>query len=274
VTLTNPLLETLNRAWHLPPKQRAQFGQRTGYYPIDRDDEAPWCVGTVMGTDITALRIGPVGMVSAPGEPFPALRLAIARATSGARMVVMLSKAQDDFGYMYPAYLAALPPLYNTDHAELNVAPQMGDQLVLGQVANLHRLGFRTQLPVEKPPGTRVQQKLMPGLQADASPSRGVVRPGHRLRTVVQAVFMPASVTDGQIAGKVHWSFGDGTSATSGWLQVGQDYGQTGQGRHGRVKFVHRFAPGRHVVHLSAVSTHGERVTWSFPVVVGVRGRR
>src|SRR5205807_1747746 len=80
-----------------------------------RDDRAPFRVGNLLGTWLTALRIGDLAYLSMPGEPFPEVRFDIVQQTN-AKTVVALSKGQDDFGYFYPTYDYVFPELYNSDH--------------------------------------------------------------------------------------------------------------------------------------------------------------
>jgi hypothetical protein len=270
----NLALLALNDEWSLPPAQKEQQAQTTGIYPIDRANTPPYRTGTVLGSWLTALRIGDVAYVSMPGEPFPEVRLTIARATPGARTVVALSKGQDDFGYFYPAYDYVFPELYNSDHAIFNVAPQLGDQVIHDQVANLGALGFATTPALEAPLPNSYAQKLRPGLQALAAPPIGDAGPGGRFTTTLQAIYMPAAVRDAPLAGRVHWSFGDGTQASTAYLSVGQDYGQTGQGpRGGPTRFTHSFPPGTYHVVASGRDTQGDRVSWTITVRVFPRLR-
>ena len=118
---------------------------------------------------VSATGVGEIAYLSMPGEPFPEVRLTIARATPGASAVVALSKGQDDFGYFFPSYDYVFPELYNSDHLLFSVAPQAGDQVIQDQVGNLGRLGFATQPALESPLPNRYAQKLKPGLQTMAS---------------------------------------------------------------------------------------------------------
>jgi hypothetical protein len=216
--------------------------------------------------------VGDVAYLSMPGEPFPEVRLAIARATPGAT-VVALSKGQDDFGYFYPAFDYPFPELYNSDHAVFNVAPQAGDQIIPGQLANLAAVGFPTSQGLEQPLGNSYSQKLKPGLQTLASPPTGDAGPSGRFATTLQAIYMPASVADRPLAGQVHWDFGDGTHGTSGYLSVGQDYGQTGQGGHGASLVTHAYGPGNYRVTADGADTAGNPVRWTLVVRVFPRLR-
>ncbi|MFL5824822.1 MAG: hypothetical protein ACJ764_15430 [Solirubrobacteraceae bacterium] len=266
IPAANAALLALNDAWSLPPAQREQEAEMSGIYPIDRANTPPYRAGNVLGSWLTALRIGNLAYVSMPGEPFPEVRLAIARA-SGAQAVMALSKGQDDFGYFFPSYDYAFPELYNSDHLIFSVGPQGGDQIIQDQVSNIHDLGFATDPALETPLPNRYAQKLKPGLQTLASPPTGDAGPSGRFTTTLQAIYMPAAVADAPLAGRVHWDFGDGTHARTGYLSVGQDFGQTGQGpHHGPARFTHSFRPGTYHVRATAQDTSGNRISWTITV--------
>jgi hypothetical protein len=267
IPATNAALLALNDAWGLSEAAKQQEASVSGIYPIDRANRPPFRTGNVLGTWLTAVRLGNLAFLSMPGEPFPEVRLALAQATS-ASTVVALSKGQDDFGYFFPAYDYVFPELYNSDHAIFNVAPQAGDQIIAGQQANLTALGFKTGSPFAQPLANQYFQKLKPGLQALASPPTGDADRTGRFTTTLQAIYMPASVADAPLAGPVHWSFGDGTQADTPYLSVGQDFGQTGQAPHGRPLFKHAFRPGTYRVVANGQDTDGNTVSWAITVRV------
>jgi hypothetical protein len=272
-TATNVALLALNNAWTLPDAQKQQEATATGIYPIDRAMRAPFRSGDEFGSWLTALRIGPDAFLSMPGEPFPEVRLTLAKATA-AKTVVALSKGQDDFGYFYPAFDAQYPELYNSDHAVFNVSPSLGDQIISADEALLSAIGFRTRALAASPLANDYAQKKLPGLQTLASPPTGDAGFSGRFRTTLQAIYMPAAVVDAPLAGEVHWDFGDGSHAGTGYLSVGQDHGQTGQGPHGKpVLFTHAFRPGAYRVRASGQDTDGNPVAWTITVRVFPRLR-
>ena len=248
----NPLLLGLVAANHLPDDQKQQFADQSGEYPIDRADTPPYLTGNVIGTDLTAIRIGPLAYLSMPGESFPEVRRAIADATTDAGMVVALAKGQDDLGYFYPAWVYPFTYVYDSDHGQFNVAPQLGDQVIEQHIANLQALGFTADQDVGKPLPTRFEQGLRPGVQAMASPSRGDAGADGTFSPVFEAVFNGAAFGGSDIDGPVHWDFGDGTTA------------DTKQG----VRFAHAFEPGSYEVRLSARDAGGKVATWAVPVEV------
>jgi len=267
-TATNTALLALNNAWSLPDAQKQQEAAATGIYPIDRAMRAPFRTGDTFGSWLTAFRIGDEVFLSMPGEPFPEIRLTLAKATSAAT-VVALSKGQDDFGYFFPAFDAPYPQLYNSDHAVFNVSPHLGDEVIAADEALLSGIGFHTQSLAATPLDNNYAQKQRPGLQTLASPPTGDAGPRGRFTATLQAIYMPAAQIDAPLAGRVHWDFGDGSHANTGYLSVGQDYGQTGQGPHGDpVLFTHSFRPGIYHVRASGQDTDGNRVSWTITVRV------
>jgi len=261
---TNPLLLGLVAANHLPDAQKDQLWQGTkdvqSSYPIDRSDQPPYLTGNVLGTDVTALRIGGNVFLSMPGEPFPEVRAAIADATTGADTIVALSKGQDDWGYFYPAWAWGFTSLYDSDHNIFNVAPQAGDQVILDQAANVRRLGFPVDTAVSRPLPTRFEQALRPGVQAMADPTWGDAGPSGTLPVTFTAVFDEAflyarpGLPGGAAAGLVHVDFGDGTSA-----DVPGDK---------RKRFTHDYTPGTYTVRLTAPAQDGNVATWQLVVRV------
>ncbi|MCW2989954.1 MAG: primase [Solirubrobacterales bacterium] len=257
---TNPALFALNAAWQLPDPVKQQEADASGIYPIDRSLEPPYLTGTTIGTDLTALRIGDAVFLSMPGEPFPEVRNQIARAVTGADMVVALSKGQDDWGYFYPAWAAPFADAFfaanGSDHHLYNIAPQAGDQVIQTQTQNIGALGFGVETVNVSPPlaGNRYEQATRPGLQAMASPTWGDAGPGGTLSVAFTAVWSNALVGDAARDGAVHVDFGDGTAA-----DVQPDK---------RQRFVHDYTPGRHTVTLSGKDADGKVATWSLVVEV------
>ena len=247
---TNAALLGLVAAWHLPDEQKQQVLDAGGIYPIDRQDTPPYLTGSVLGTPLTALRIGRLVYASMPGEPFPEVRYAIANAVQGADAVVALSKGQDDLGYYYPAFVYPAAFVYNSDHHIYNVAPQAGDQIIQGQVANIGTLGFASHFDLARPLPTRFEQALQPGLQALASPGAGAVERDGTLPVTLQAIYSSAAFGGSPLAGKVHWDFGDGSQADSADM----------------TRFVHAFRPGRYTVKLTARSESGDAARWELVV--------
>jgi hypothetical protein len=253
----NPALLALVAANHLPPEQKqAIYDSEAGLYPINRADTPPWLTGTVLGTDLTAIRIGPLAYVSMPGESFPEIRITIAKATKGAAEVIALAKGQDDMGYFYPAWVHPFTFLYESDHWTYNVAPQFGDQVIEDQLLNLGELGFETLPSVSTPMKTDWGHAIKAGIQAMASPARGSLSSDGKFTTELRSIFNSAPYgTSPARAEDVHWDFGDGTTADT---RADKRWG-----------FTHDYtAPGRYTIKLWTTDTEGNRYDWQVPVRV------
>jgi hypothetical protein len=261
---TNAALLALNQAWSLSDDQKWQVANQTGTYPVDRADTPPYLTGTVLGTPVTTLRIGNLIYQSEPGEPFPEIRLSLAKDTRGARQVVALSKGQDDLAYFYPAADYAATFAYGSDHWEYNVAPQAGDQIIQGELANIRALGFSTSSGIVPRLGPDdLQTGLHPALQLLASPATGDASSGGTFTTSLQAIYSPAHWNGSPLAGQVHWNFGDGTSADT-------NYHQNADGpQHADAFFDHTFpGPGTYTVTASGTDTAGNPCSATMNVVV------
>jgi len=264
----NVALLALNAAWNLPESERDTMWQNPSgqsLYPIDRSMAPPYLTGNVIGTDLTALRIGRSVFLSMPGEPFPEVRASIAAATTGADTIVALSKGQDDWGYFYPAWAWGFTWFYRSDHNIFNVAPQAGDQIILSQTQNIGQLGFPVETAaLSVPPPTRWQQALRPGLQAMADPTWGDAAPGSSVSAGTSPTdTLPVTFTAiydgdyfglGSRQGPVHVDFGDGTSTDV-----------TGDKR---TQFSHDYAPGTYTVTLTAQDSNGNPAAWQVIVHV------
>ena len=255
---TNAALFALVAANKLPDAQKQQMLDTAGEYPIDRSTDPPYLTGTVIGTDLTALRIGKEVFLSMPGEPFPEIRYALANATSGADDIVALSKGQDDWGYFYPAWTWGFTSFYDSDHNIYNIAPQAGDQVINDQAGNLRTLGFNVAPAVGAPLPTKWQQALSPGVQGMANPTWGDAGPDGTLTVDFRAIYDGAFIYDRPgipMGGSlVRVDFGDGTS--------------TDRPGDKRQAFTHAYTPGTYTVHMSASDQAGSKFDYKFDVTV------
>ena len=253
----NAALLAANAAFNAPESVRQQMWHNPAQslYPIDRSMSPPYLTGNVLGTDLTALRIGKTVLLSMPGEPFPEVRAAISGAVTGADTIISLSKGQDDWGYFYPAWAWGFTSLYPSDHNIFNVAPQAGDQIILTQTQNVGRLGFPVETAaLSTPLPTRWQQALRPGVQAMANPTWGDAGADGTLPVTFTAIYDGAWQGGGSLVGKVHVDYGDGSSA-----DVNGDK---------RQPFTHAFTPGTYTVTLTAHDSNGNTATWQLVVRV------
>ncbi|MBV9212157.1 MAG: hypothetical protein JOZ25_00745 [Actinobacteria bacterium] len=271
IPATNAALLALNRAWgSLSDAQKEQEAQASGIYPIDRDISPPYAEGNVIGTWLTSVRIGGSLYLSMPGEPFPEVSHSLRLHIQGARSVTLLSKGQDDLGYFYPSWVYPFTAAYGSDHHLFNIAPQAGDQFVEGQLGLAPKVGFSATpyIPPERK-ATEVGRDTQPGLEALAAPYAFDAGRDGKARLVFEAIYSPPKASSSRPQGdRVHWSFGDGTSAATGFLDTGQDYGQGGLGPVGRVRTRHLLRVGRYEVAVSAVNSDGQPASWQLPVRV------
>lgn len=228
---TGALLLSLVEANHLPVAQKQQLESATGEYPIDRADTPPYETGAVIGTWVTALRLGNIAYLSMPGEPFPEIRESLASATKGAT-VVALSKGQDDLGYFYPSYITPFTEIYPSDTFVNSASAETGDDVLRAQDADLRMLGFDTSPTLAKPVSIDSGQAVEPGLQVIGGPFVTDAGAGGRARVELLPVFSPPDLPEGTLeyglpegsvpvdnepAGPVQWNLGDGVSTTSGY---------------------------------------------------------
>lgn len=255
---TNAAILGLAAANLLPAGQRQQFADRTTLYPIDRQVTPPYEYGNVIVTPISALRIGRVLLLSMPGEPYPEVKQAVEGAIHGARLVIGLSKGQDDLGYFMPAWTYAFGVAEGTDHPIFSVAPWMGDQVAVADAQLASQVGFFSAgLPASLPAPRDFRQAVRPGLQALADPEVGDAGADGLFHPRLEAVFNPALYGGAPNVGGVHWSFGDGSSATTGYLR-------TAAGMKGRAFLTHGFRPGRiYAVVATAAGANGQPVSWT-----------
>ena len=109
---------------------------------IDRSLEPPYMAGNVIGTWVTALRIGDAVWVSEPGEAFPEVSTAIRNAIQGPREVHVVGMAQDQLGYYYPPEDYPASELNPSDFILFNVSPSLADENADAAAALAGGIGF------------------------------------------------------------------------------------------------------------------------------------
>jgi hypothetical protein len=114
-------------------------------YGAYRSSTPPWFAGNVVGTFVSAHRIGDVLLTAAPGEAYPDIRFGVQNGVSGTQSVFTFGLANDQLGYLiapiseYPWIVASNP---TNDNAFFNVAAHYGDHVMCSQTALAESLGF------------------------------------------------------------------------------------------------------------------------------------
>ncbi len=228
---TGAALLALVEANALPDAEKQAIEQASGEYPVDRADTPPYQTGAVIGTWVTALRLGDIAYLSMPGEPFPEIRETLASATKGAT-VVALSKGQDDLGYFYPSYVTPFAEIYPSDTFINSGSAEAGDVVLQAQDQDLRQLGFDTSPTLTKPVSVDAGQALRPGLQVVGGPFVTDAGFGGRATVELLPVFSPPDLPEGTLeyglpegsvpvgnapTGSVRWDLGGGVTTTSGY---------------------------------------------------------
>jgi hypothetical protein len=234
----------------------------------------------VIGTWVTALRLGNVAYLSMPGEPFPEIRETLAAATKGATVVV-LSKGQDDLGYFYPSYITPFTEIYPSDTFINSASAETGDDVLQGQDENLRKLGFDTSQTLAKPVSIDAGQAAEPGLQVVGGPFVTDAGANGRAQVELLPVFSPPDLPEGTLeyglpegsvpvdnepTGPVQWNFGNGSTATGGYHNfAGSD--------RAPLTISPAFAVGTHHVVASITDASGQTATAELVVTVFARLR-
>ena len=106
----------------------------------------PWATGDVIGTFVSAHRIGDLLLTAAPGEAYPDIRFGVQRSVSGYSKVFTFGLANDQLGYLIaPASEYPWIPFSNptNDNALFNVSATYGDHVLCSQTAAATALGFK-----------------------------------------------------------------------------------------------------------------------------------
>lgn len=115
-------------------------------YGAYRATTPPWVTGNVIGTFVSAHRVGDLLFTAAPGEAYPDIRFGVQQAVKGYRDVFTFGLANDQLGYLiapaseYPWVTASQP---GNDNSLFNVSPSYGDHVFCAQTASATRVGFR-----------------------------------------------------------------------------------------------------------------------------------
>src|SRR5437899_10763673 len=113
-------------------------------YGAYRSTTPPWITGGVVGTFVSAHRIGDVLLTAAPGEAYPDIRFGVQQSISGVQSFFTFGLANDQLGYLiapmseYPWITGSSP---GNDNALFNVSAQYGDHVMCTQTAVAEALG-------------------------------------------------------------------------------------------------------------------------------------
>ena len=123
--------------------------------PIQRSKTAPWLVGNVIGTIVSAVRIGDLLINGAPGEPYPNIAAGVVENTNvPAPRHWTLALADDQLGYLIApaeAWPAVAAEIYVNDNSIFNVSPTIGDHVMCAQIRMARAVGFTYKPTVPEP---------------------------------------------------------------------------------------------------------------------------
>jgi hypothetical protein len=114
-------------------------------YGAYRAATPPWATGDLIGTFVSAHRVGDLLLTAAPGEAYPDIRFALQRSVRGASLVFTFGLANDQLGYLIAptseyGWITASQP--GNDNSFFNVSPAYGDHVLCSQTAAATALGF------------------------------------------------------------------------------------------------------------------------------------
>ena len=122
----------------------------TGEVPVNgygayRATTPPWATGTVIGTFVSAHRVGNLLLTAAPGEAYPDIRFGVQNAVGGQALTFAFGLANDQLGYLIApsseyAWATASQP--GNDNSLFNVSAAYGDHVLCAQVASATAIGF------------------------------------------------------------------------------------------------------------------------------------
>jgi glycerophosphoryl diester phosphodiesterase len=221
---------------------------------IDRSVLPPFLTGTVVGTYVSAIRIGDVFISTFPGEPFGELDHAIKDEgrVQGARAYFLLGGANDFFGYMVKnaetfqqtfatgaLWLAGCPEEdfakqvgireegegACSDHWTLMVSPTIGSHIVCTLQDAADRLGFATDNRDPECPALTALDGLAPPLESDSpvpahsQEGRNIaVAKAHALAEQCRSTAAPAALCDALAAGAKRAEAQLGADPGNPWL--------------------------------------------------------
>ena len=134
-----------------------------------RSTTPPWITGNVVGTFVSAHRVGNILLTANPGEAYPDIRFGLLKGfTTAPQAAFTFGLANDQLGYLIaPAseYGWITTSNVGNDNSFFNVSVQYGDHIYCTQVAEVEALGFAVA-PSAQPYGP---DAVSPVCQAEAA---------------------------------------------------------------------------------------------------------
>ena len=114
-------------------------------YGAYRSATPPWMSGNVLGTFVSAHRIGDLLLTANPGEAYPDIRFGLMREVQGVQDFFTFGLANDQLGYLIaPAseygWITYSQP--GNDNSFFNVSPTYGDHDMCTQISDAQAIGF------------------------------------------------------------------------------------------------------------------------------------
>lgn len=116
--------------------------------PIARSLDKPWVVGTTLLTPVSALALGNLLVLAAPGEAYPNIPYGVSETTNTPwNRIWTLGLANDQLGYLIApseAYPEVAAEVGVNDNSIFNVSPTIGDHIMCTQIRLAGLVGFPT----------------------------------------------------------------------------------------------------------------------------------
>jgi len=114
-------------------------------YGAYRGTTPPWATGNLIGTFVSAHRVGDVLLTAAPGEAYPDIRFGVQKSVTGYSKAFTFGLANDQLGYLI-APTSEYPWItfsnVGNDNSLFNVSPTYGDHVLCSQVSAASTIGF------------------------------------------------------------------------------------------------------------------------------------
>jgi hypothetical protein len=162
--VTNPALLGVSYSGEVPARG----------YGAYRSATPPWISGDVLGTFVSAHRLGGILLTSNPGEAYPDIRFGLLREITGTQAAFTFGLSNDQLGYLiapaseYPWITYSNP---GNDNSFFNVSATYGDHDYCTQLGSAETIGFKKAVGSPPPYGPGAVEPTCPALTAtDAVP--------------------------------------------------------------------------------------------------------